>query len=435
MSGRWTGVSVSDPRWAAVRARRAEARHGRDLGQMPWERTPPGALQGSARLGALDFLLGAGLVVTLGLPLPGPLALPTGEVIALLLVMLAFIRRPRRDASVLGAAALVAVPVLLFLAVTSLYNGIGDFDWIRRLVRIAALTLLVGACASERVEVRALIWGSAVALAVNVPLFYLGLVPAPYGDYLTGLVDDKNVSGFFYAAVPILVVATLRSPRAKAAILSVGAVPLFLTGSRTSMAAYACATVWMLVTPRFGWFARLLVLGAMAWVVSFAEENLARIGIFADRDGTDWLRSNIHEATQAKVAETPWYGQGLTEALVTIDRQRWFFHDSYAGLWVEGGVVMAAAVLSAYLVFGLRLFNTQVRTPSRIAVEASTVVVLVAAQQLGEVFISITGMLVLAAGAVLYVEEKRAPEAKAVELRHRDRVVHAAEQRFERSQR
>lgn len=87
MSGRWTGVSVSDPRWAAVRARRAEARHRRDLGQMPWERTPPGALQGSARLGALDFLLGAGLVVTLGLPLPGPLALPTGEVIALLLVM------------------------------------------------------------------------------------------------------------------------------------------------------------------------------------------------------------------------------------------------------------------------------------------------------------------------------------------------------------
>lgn len=46
------------------------------------------------------------------------------------------------------------------------------------------------------------------------------------------------------------------------------------------MAAYACAVVWMLVTtPRMGWFWRVCVLGAMAWAVSYAEENLARIGI------------------------------------------------------------------------------------------------------------------------------------------------------------
>lgn len=432
MSSRSAGMAANDPRWAAVQARRAEERQGRDLGQMPWERTPPGPLQGSARLGALDLLLGAGLVVTLGLPLPGPVGLPTGEAVAVLLVMLAFLRRPKRDASVLGAATLVTVLVLVFLAITSVYNGIGDYDWVRRLVRITALSMLVGACASERVEVRALIWGAAAALAVNVPLFYLGLVPAPYGEYLTGLVDDKNVSGLFYAAVPVLLVATLRSPKAKAAVLAAGAVPLFLTGSRTSMAAYVCAVVWMLVTPHLGWFWRVCVLGLMAWTVSYAEENLARIGIFADRTGTDWLRSTIHEATQVKVAETPWYGQGLTEAFVTFDRQRWFFHDSYAGLWTEGGLVFTVAVLSAYLVFGLRLFNTQVRTPSRIAVEAATMVIFVTAQQLGEVFISITGMLVLAAGAVLYVEEKKAPEAEAIELRHRDRVLHSAGQRFER---
>lgn len=433
MSDRSVGLSTSDPRWAAVHARRAEAQRGRELGQMPWERTAPGPLQGSIRLGALDFLLGAGLVVTLGLPLPGPIGLPTGEVVALLLVVLAFIRRPKRDASVLGAATLVAVSVLLFLAMTSIYNGVGDYEWIRRLVRITALAMLVGACASERVEVRALIWGAASALAVNVPLFYLGLVPAPYGSYLTGLVDDKNVSGLFYAAVPVLIVATLRNPITKAVVLAAFAVPLFLTGSRTSMAAYACAVLWMLVTPRLSWFLRLLVLGAMAGAVNYAETNLARIGIFSDRGGTDWLRANIQAATQAKVAETPWYGRGLTEAFVNIDRHRWFFHDSYAGLWVEGGLVLTVALLSAYLVFGLRLFNTQVRTPSRIAVEAATMVIFVTAQQLGEVFISITGMLVLAAGAVLYVEEKRAPDAKAIELRHRDRVLHSAGQRFAKS--
>lgn len=428
-----TGFSRTDARWLAVQQKRAAAVLDRQLGLLPWERAPRSRLQSSERLGVLDFLLGAGLVVSMGLPLPGRFGVPTGEAVALVLVALAFVRRPQRDSSVLGAALLLAMPVLLFLAATSLYNGIPDIDWVRRLTRITALMTLVGACASERVEIRALIWGAATALLVNVPLFYAGLVPASYGSYLTGLVDDKNVSGLFYAAVPVLVVATLRSPGAKAAVIAVGAVPLFLTGSRTSMAAYACAVVWMLVTPRMGWFWRVCVLGAMAWAVSYAEENLARIGIFADREGTDFLRARIHEATQLKLGETPWFGQGLTEAFVTIDRQRWFYHDSYAGLWTEGGLIFAAAVLAAYLVFGLRFFNTQVRTPSRIAVEAATMVIFVTALQLGEVFISITGMLVLAAGAVLYVEEKQKPEATAIELRHRDRVLQAAGRRFEKS--
>lgn len=397
---------------------------------MPWERSRLTSLQSSARLGAIDFLLGAGLVMTMGVPLPGRLALPTGEVVAVLLVVLAVFRRPKRDSSVLGAALLLTLLTLCFLAVTSLVNGIPDFDWIRRLVRITALVLLVGVCASERVELRALIWGATAALAVNIPLFYAGLVPASYGDYLTGIIDDKNVSGLFYAAVPLLLVATLRTPWIKATVLLVGTVPVFLTGSRTSMAAYACALVWVLVTPRMSWGLRVLLLGAMAWMVSYAEENLARIGIFSDRGGTDWLRANIHEATRIKAAETPWYGQGLTEALVQIDRQRWFFHDSYAGLWVEGGIVFTVAVLAAYVVFGLRFVNPQVRTPSRIAVEAATMVVFVTAQQLGEVFVSITGMLVVAAGAVLYVEEKEAPRAAAVQRHHADRVRHRAEQRF-----
>ncbi|MFP3473035.1 hypothetical protein R0J90_23535, partial [Micrococcus sp. SIMBA_144] len=76
----------------------------------------------------------------------------------------------------------------------------------------------------------------------------------------------------------------------------------------------------------------------------------------------------------------------------------WHYHNSYAGLYTEGGVVLLLAVLGAYAFFGLRLFSARLRTPSRVAVEAAAVVVFVSATQLGEVFITIPSMLVVAAG-------------------------------------
>lgn len=356
----------------------------------------------------------------------GPVGVPLNEAAMMLLLLLALSRRATRDTSELGLTAVFAGAVLLFVAVVSLSQGIPDLEWLRRWVRIAALAGLVGCFAGGRLSLRSVLAGLGAALAVNVPLFYAGVVPAPYGSYLTGVLADKNVSGLYYAAMPVLALAVIRSRRWKILLLVAAVVCVVLTGSRTSMAGLACALVWLVATPRLAAVPRLGLLAVLGWAVAFAAENLARGALFADREGTDWLRANIQEATAAKVAETPWHGRGLTTAHVDFGSATWHYHNSYAGLFTEGGVVLLAAVLGAYVFFGLRLFDDRLRTPHRVAVEAAAAVVLVTATQLGEVFITIPGMLILAAGASLWVQERHAPREAEVQERRRRRVLAAA---------
>ena len=88
--------------------------------------------------------------------------------------------------------------------------------------------------------------------------------------------------------------------------------------------------------------------------------------------------------------------------------------------------MLVLAVLGAYAFFGLRLFSARLRTPSRVAVEAAAVVVFVSATQLGEVFITIPSMLVVAAGVTLWLDERDAPLESEVLERRRRRVLAAA---------
>ena len=419
------GPLESDPRYRALRLEREARSRAAARGTSAWSTdTSPGVARESLRIP--ELLLGALLTLEAFSVRLGPVAVPLNEAAMLLLLFLALCRRSRRDASDLGLAAVLAGAVLVFLAGVSLVQGIPDLEWLRRWVRIAALIGLVGCIAGGRLSLRSVFAGLLAAMAVNVPLFYAGVVPAPYGSYLTGVLADKNVAGLYYAAMPVLALAVVRSRRWKVLLLLAAAVCVFLTGSRTSMAALACAVVWLVVTPRMPAGLRLLLLAALGWAVVFAEENLARIGIFADRTGTDWLRSNIQEATAAKVAETPWFGQGLTTAYVDVVSATWHYHDSYAALYTEGGIVFLIAVLAAYAFFGLRLFNTRLRTPSRVAVEAAAAVVFVSATQLGEVFITVPGTLVVAAGVSLWLRERDAPLESEVVERRRRQVLAAA---------
>lgn len=345
---------------------------------------------------------------------------------------LAILRRSARDTSRLGVTALLAGGVLLYLAGLSLAQGIPDADWLRRLVRMAALTALAGCFAGRRLDLRSVLLGLLTAMAVNVPLFYAGLVPAPYGRFLTGFLADKNVAGLYYAAIPVLALPYIRTPQRRLLLLGVAAVCLFLTGSRTSRAAFACAVVWVWLTPPLGPVLRIGLLVALGWAVAYAEENLARVGVFADRGGTDWFRGRIQDATALKVERTPWTGRGLTEAHVTLgdDGGTWLFHNSYAGLYVEGGVILLGGMLLAYAVYGLRLASRRLRTPPRVAVEAAVVVVLVTATQLGEVFVTIPSMLILAAGVGLALTEAEAPAEVQITDRRREQILEHSRARF-----
>ena len=350
----------------------------------------------------LDVLLGALLVVD-GISVgAGAFRLPLAEAAGVALVLLAGFRRPRRSLANFGVLGVLAFGLLTFLAVSSTVNGIDDEDWVRRIFRIAVLVCLAGSFASGRLDLRGALHGMITALVINIPLFYAGLAPDTYGGVLTGILGDKNVAGLYYAVIPVLLIATTTSRRHQVLLFAFAFGGTALTGSRTSLAGLACALIWMIVSPRLGLTVRWILAIGLGLGVYWLSESLPRLGgYFDDRLGSDLLRERIQTASWEKAAEAPWYGLGLGEAHVHLDEATWFFHNSFWGLLAEGGWPFLVIVLSAYVVLGMRPFRHAVRTPSRVAVEASTLIFLVCASQLGEVFITVTGALVLGAGLLL----------------------------------
>ncbi|MGW5853468.1 hypothetical protein AAG742_02915 [Micrococcus sp. 2A] len=392
--------------------------------QAAWTASAWNPLVSSASPRLLDVMLGAGLMMeavpgwTVGIPFP--------EMCAILLLAVAAFRPPRRDLSRFGLVAVAAAALLVYLVVVTLMN---DLDPLRRGVRIMVLMLFIVAIAEERLDVRGLLQGMAMGGLINVPLFYAGLVSRDYGSYLTGFLGDKNVAGLFYALIGPLLVSTVQRTWVKAAILAAAFGLTFLTGSRTSLAALACATLWILLTPYLGRVMRLGLLWGMAQLVTFAEENLATLSVFGDRTGTDWFREQIHAAAQAKTAAAPWYGSGLSTAVVDLEQGQFFYHNSYWALITEGGWVFLLTVVGAYVLVCLRPFTQTRRTPTRVALEAAAVVILVTSLQLGEVFITIYGALALGMGLLLAAHEAETAQtgtssrtARIVEQARRDRL-------------
>lgn len=391
-------------------------------GQAAWTRSPWNPLVTSASPRLFEAVLAIGLVMD-AFTAPG-LPIPFAEFSAILLLLLASFRRPRRDLSRYGMLALVALALVAYLVAVTVHN---DLDPTRRAVRITLLILLIYAIASERIDIKGVLYGMTAGALINVPLFYAGLAPDAYGGYLTGFLGDKNVSGLFYALLPVLLVATLQRTGPKLLVLGAGSALTFLTGSRTSMAALLCAVAWILVSPYLGRVLRIALAAVLGWFVSWAEENLADLGIFGDRTGTDWFRARIQEASVEKVADTSFFGQGLSTAFVELDGVTMFFHNSYLGLLVEGGWPFLIVVVGAYLWLCLRPFARTHRSPSRVAVEAATLIILVTSLQLGEVFITIFGAIVLGCGLLLSAQEDDeshgASAGERAHRRKRDRIV------------
>lgn len=334
-----------------------------------------------------------GLFVYDGFSFPGiPVAIPVSELAALGLVLVSLLRR----LSYRQATAQWLLPVfgllLIFLVFSSIAN---EVDWFRRTFRIASLVALLWAISSGRVNLRSGLAGAAIALVVNAVLFYAGVAPDNYGGVLTGFLGDKNVAGLYHTIFPLLLAASCSSRRLRLVSVTAGLLAVFLTESRTSMGAYAAAIAWVLVSsklPRIGraFFGGMLILG-----LQYVEANLARTWIFTDREGSDLLRERIGQAAVAKTESAPWHGLGLGQANVDLEGRLWFFHDSYLGLQVEGGLIFLIVIVGIYLLYGLRPLSRRVRNVETIYVEAATIALLVCAWKLGEVFLSIPGFVLL----------------------------------------
>ena len=353
----------------------------------------------------VQFILGAFLLVD-GYPFPGlPVALPFAEVVMILLIGCALFGRHRFDQSRFMPLILVAGAALVALIIAS---ELHDVDWSRRGTRIALLAIFVVCLAVGRLNARSIILGLSLGLVINAALFYLGLAPDTYGGVLTGWVGDKNVAGLLLVAVPFLLLPFISRTWMVPVVVVLGGWLLFLTGSRTSLTAFAIALLWAVLSPRRHARLRAGFLALAFWFFTWLEDNFARAFIFEDRDGTDLLRSRIDEAARLKTEiALPW-GLGAGESRVLLGpEQEFFFHDSYLALLVEGGWIFAISIVLIYVIIGFRPFTTLRRTPAIIACEAATISLLFCALKLGEAFITIVGALVLGVTLAVRAMEHR----------------------------
>ena len=343
-----------------------------------------------AQVYPLDALL-FGLFMLDRVPV-GPV--PGGVILTLVIGALGFSRAPKLKMRGLPLLAGAYAALLVYLAVVSQDAGV---DWQQRALRFAILAILVWVLVEGRFDAYSAVTGICVGLMVNAAAYYAGLTTDAYPPFLTGWLGDKNVAGMWYATFGILGIVLWRRTLWKVLwVLALGTL-LFLTGSRTSMSGFVAALVWFWARNRLVLPLRLALAAGLIAVLAFAEENLARSGIFADRVGTDSYRARVDAATALKLEQTPWQGRGLTEAWVWLtDIQRQWFHDSYAALYVEGGVVLLGFIVTLWVVFAGGLFSSRVVSRGAVAAEAALVAVLVCAWKLGEVFFTSCGFIALA---------------------------------------
>lgn len=298
----------------------------------------------------------------------------------------------------LGWLAPVLVLLVGYLVLVSISSPDDSLSgWPRRALRLTMVLALLVALVSGRLHWPSLVRGAAVGLLANAALFFAGIAPAPYGEYLSGFLLDKNQAGLAYAVVTLLYLGLVDERRRQVAVVLLGAALVWTTGSRTSIAALACGLVWVVLRPRLGPAARVALVVALGVGVQVVENNFARAGVFASRDGSDAFRARIDEASQAKLALSPPQGLGLGESFVWIGDRQYLFHNSYWAALVEGGWVL----LAAYLVLVAVAVGVWRRGPVPhlwASAEAANLAILVCALRLGEVFGATAATLALAGG-------------------------------------
>lgn len=355
---------------------------------------------------AVDFALGMVVLVASQVPgLPGSISF--GLVALAGLVAIGLTRRPTRALTGLGWMPGVAAVLLAYLVLVSISGpDLSLFGWPKRAMRLVLVLVALHFLVTGRIHYPSVVRGAAVGLLGNAVLFFAGVAPAPYGTLLSGYLLDKNQAGLSYAIVGILLLGLTESTRHRV-VIALGATALvWTTGSRTSLAALACAFAWFVLRPRVGVAARAALATVIVVTLPFVQERYGQVGRFADRVGTDIFRARIDEASRFKLDGAPVTGQGLGEAWIRFaDGATYFFHNSYWSVLVEGGWVYLAVVVVTTVWLAIRpLRQGPPPSPIALSAEAANIAVLICALRLGEVFGATTAIIALAAGFIGYLQ-------------------------------
>ncbi|WP_058235186.1 O-antigen ligase family protein [Devriesea agamarum] len=352
--------------------------------------------------------IGGLLLVTDGVNLP-ELNFPLSLVGVGLLVVTMIVRGSQRSLGRFSVAPVIFALALCFVVAVSIttdHSALAS-DWGRRALRIGALLLFAFLAAEGRMDLRSLLKGLFVGLIANTVLFYVGVAPDEYGGYLTGYLQDKNKAGLLYSCGGLLLLLLAKSRWQITGVVVFLAATTWLTGSRTSLTGLLVAFVWMLLVTRWSKWPRIVAAVVIMLVVDFVEQNFARVGEFASRLGSDELRGRIDAAASLKTAASPLQGRGLGEAYVIIDDNKWFYHNSYLSLLVEGGWIYALVIVGATVIIGFGPLRDTLYTREIRIAEGAMACLMVCAWKLGEVFLTNTWALVLMVSMVTVLMRDR----------------------------
>lgn len=364
-----------------------------------------GAGRAASTIGSIkipEFVLFGLLMAGGGLPISMLGPIPLGHVILGLICAYGMFQRPTRDLGKFQWIVPALVLALFYIGMVSLFADPSEYsaEWQERLLRMSAVSVMMLFLASGRLELRSALIGCFVVLLVNVPLFYAGLVPDTYGGYITGLIGDKNAAGLAYAVVGLLALMAVRSRGAVAAVVAFSLAATWLTGSRTSIAAFAAGVAWIVLAPRLPMVGKWALGAVIAFTVNLLAEDYSQIGVFSDREGSDLLRQRIDDASLDRVGQTGFFGQGLGEAYVVLDDRTWFFHNSYWSALVEGGWPWVIFLVAISVLVMVRPLKGQVPSRQYLA-QGAGIAVLICATRLGEVLY--TNVWGIAMGAALFL--------------------------------
>jgi len=331
-----------------------------------------------------DAILGAFLMVRIGMP---GFNFYVGDVAALLLVIVSLRRKSNVPANRVKIYVTFASLVLFYLGFESFYN---DVNFLNRLLKLTILFALAASITFGRLSLPKVVLGLLLGLIANVPLYYLNLTPdSGYVGCLTGFLGDKNVAGLYYAIVPLLASAFVAKRSTRAVLLAFGAACTFLTLSRSSLAAFAFGLAWLMVSKKSGLGTKIILGAATVFLYQYLEATFSQAGIFADRVGSDLLRARIDNAAASLADGVPWYGKGLSTAVVDVGNHPFFLHNSYLSLYIEGGWFFVISILAPLFFVVFRPLRRPPFSFTQITQQAALLAVLLCALRLGEVFLTV----------------------------------------------
>jgi len=344
----------------------------------------------SSPTGAIEIVLGFLLIFRTVVP---GLPFRLGDLAAFVLVVYALGKKPLNNSKYVSRFLFFSALMLAFLAAESFLN---EVDFANRIMRISIHIGLAWAIATKRLSLEKLMQGFALGLIFNMAASLLNFAPKTnYAGTLTGFIMDKNVSGLYYAFFTATVPIWVKKNSNRFWLMAIGTIAVALSLSRTSIFALVIALIWMAVARNAGIFTKATFATIFFYFYNFADSRLSYLWVFSERVGSDELRARIDEATIAKAAETPWFGQGLGTANVVLDTYFFQFHNSYYALFVEGGWVLVLVFLVGAGLLVLHPFKSPPFTAAEVAVQAAGIVVLICATRLGEVFITIPSFVLL----------------------------------------